>query len=87
MELLVRRTKGKLPKSASDRELFDQLIMKNPWYDASMIEVFIFLYEDPRTQIPNTWVESMASFRKELLETVPDPRLVAEYSELVQRAY
>lgn len=58
--------------------------MNDPWTDADMLSTFEYLWCHPKTQVPDTWLETMAAFRKELYAaTTSDKDLIDHYNNLV----
>ena len=50
----------------TDRQLFDKMDLSDPWIDASMCEVWKYLYNNHHVKIPDSWVTTMAEFDKQL---------------------
>lgn len=54
----------------SDREIFESLPLGDPWHDAQMLEVWNYLWNHPKLEIPCSWLESMKTFDRELRATI-----------------
>lgn len=67
----------------SDREVFQAMSLGDPWHDAELISVWCYLYEDEKTCVPDSWVETMADFHKELMTQVPPADLIEQYNCLL----
>lgn len=68
----------------SDRELFRSLPLQDPWTDADMTTVVIYLMDHKHTNVPDSWISTMKEFRDQLMEaTTCDPSLMSEYNRLV----
>ena len=81
---LLTRKKIEANTNFSDRELFRSMPLLDTWQDADLVSVFEYMYNHPRTCIPDSWVNTMQQFRGQLLETCPDPELVDQYNRLVR---
>ena len=42
------------------------MALSDPWIDASMCEVWKYLYNSHHVKIPDSWVPTMAEFDKQL---------------------
>lgn len=68
----------------SDRELFEQMPVGDPWNDADLYTVFSYLYNSKSTVVPDSWAESMAQFAEEFRQlVVGDDDLRQEYNNLI----
>ncbi len=65
------RHKYPVSMSLSDKELFDQMEILDPWVDASMCECWKYLYNNKYLKIPDSWSSTMAKFDKDLTNLVP----------------
>lgn len=76
------RHKHYVDTSLTDRELFAKMPFTDAWVDASMCEVWKYLYHCKHVVIPNSWVDTMATFDKEITDhvCVPDDQL-QEYNK------
>lgn len=82
-KVLVRK-KIETNDALSDRELFQILELKDPWSDADMASVFVYMMDHEKTKIPDSWLGTMRRFRIELLkETTCDLQLLKEYNRIV----
>ena len=78
------RKKIETNDALSDRELFQILELKDPWSDADMASVFVYMMDHEKTKIPDSWLGTMRRFRIELLkETTCDLQLLKEYNRIV----
>ena len=81
--LCLVRTKYDANVLMSDKELFETLPLKDPWLDADMVTVFCYMMDHPKTVIPDSWLQTMQSFREELLkETTCDRDLLELYNRI-----
>ena len=84
MCLVFVRRKIETNDALSDRELFQILELKDPWSDADMTSVFVYMMDHEKTRIPDSWLGTMQRFRKELLQaTTCDLQLLDEYNRIV----
>lgn len=60
------RHKHPVDVSLTDRQLFERMSLTDPWIDASMCEVWKYLYHNKHVVIPESWTSTMADFDKEL---------------------
>jgi len=65
------RHKNPVPMSLSDKEIFDQMELVDPWIDAGMCECWKYLYTNKYLKIPDSWSSTMAKFDKDLTNLVP----------------
>lgn len=65
------RHKNPVPMSLSDKEIFDQMELLDPWVDAGMCECWKYLYTNKYLKIPDSWSSTMAKFDKDLTNLVP----------------
>lgn len=80
MQLISGRRKHDANVKFSDKELFTSMAMKDPWMDADMVSVFCYMFDHPKTMIPDSWLKCMTDFRSELLGACADPALVEQYN-------
>ena len=82
---LTVRTKYKVhDMKRSDREVFHSLPLNDVWHDAELIPVWVYLYKHPKTSIPDSWLDEMATFHEEMMKQVPDETLIDEYNMHVE---
>ena len=56
----------------------------DPWADANMAECVEYMFEHPRTVIPDSWMDTMTKFRASLLHaTTCDASLVESYNNML----
>ena len=67
---------------SSDKELFSRMPMKDPWHDADMTTVFSYMLHHPKTTVPDSWLQTMLLFERELLGTCADPSLIDNYNSM-----
>ena len=60
------RQKKPIDGKATDRELFDQLEFSDPWVDAKLPEVFLYLLTNDNLQIPDSWHSSIMRLKMEV---------------------
>ena len=60
------RHKHPVNTSLTDRELFERMALTDPWIDASMCEVWKYLYNGKHVAIPDSWATTMDEFDKQL---------------------
>lgn len=60
------RGKPDIPTDASDKELFEQEPLGDPWWDAGLPDVFFYLIQNKRLKIPDSWYDTMMAFKEEL---------------------
>ena len=81
------RRKPTTNQSLSDRELFQQLPLGDPWPDADLYTVFHYLWTSSALVVPESWKSCMAAFEVELRHAcVADSNLVDEYNSIVNQA-
>ena len=84
MCIVLGRKKVGTNDALSDRELFQILELRDPWSDADMTSVFVYMMDHEKTKIPDSWLGTMRRFRIELLqETTCDLQLLKEYNRIV----
>ena len=71
--IFARRKVKAYDRKQSDREVFQAMSLGDPWHDAELISVWCYLYEDEKTRVPDSWVQTMADFHEELMAQVPPP--------------
>ena len=64
------RQKVAIDSQKTDREIFDELPTGDCWIDADLPGLFLYLYHEAELKIPDSWSETMASFRQEMQEWV-----------------
>ena len=68
----------------SDKELFANMPLGDPWADANLAECVEYMHEHPHTVIPDSWMNTMKKFRQDLLyASTSDASLVERYNSLV----
>ena len=65
------RQKRTLDPRSTDLELFMGLEDDDPWVDAQIPSLFLYLYNNPKVQIPHGWEASMDSMKTEMEQYVP----------------
>ncbi len=50
----------------TDLEIFRSLSDKDPWVDAKLPSLFIYLYSNPNLRMPSEWQPAMAMFLEEM---------------------
>lgn len=56
--------------SRTDRELFEQEPLGDPWVDAGMQHVWAYLWNCKHLKIPDSWLGTMRKFNQELMNAV-----------------
>ena len=64
------RQKAKVPFGATDVEIFQSLQTMDPWTDAHMPSLFIYLYKNEKLRIPESWEPTMSLFFGEMKRLV-----------------
>lgn len=65
------RHKATLNTRLTDRELFQQAPLQDPWIDAGLLDVWKYLWECKYVKIPDSWLETMKEFDAEVTRIVP----------------
>lgn len=60
------RHRGEVDTSLTDKELFEQVPLGDPWIDGCLYEVWNYLYQNRHLAIPASWVQTMRDFDQEL---------------------
>ena len=70
-----------LDSQLSDRELFQQMDLGDPWCDADLYSAFHYLWTSSSTKVPDSWQDCMQPFAREFEQAVcASESLVAEYN-------
>lgn len=82
----VCRRRATSIQGQSDREVFQKMELGDPWPDADLYSVFLYLWTSSGTCIPDSWKECMNKFAVEFRDAVvADVNLISEYNALVAR--
>lgn len=65
------RHRGHVNPALSDREVFERAPLGDPWVDAGMQHVWKYLWKCKHVDIPDSWIQAMRDFDKELTRVVP----------------
>ena len=57
---------GAVDLKLSDRELFEKYPMQDLFLDGKLHECFFYVYNHEALRIPDSWVDTMATFHREL---------------------
>ena len=80
----MHRRKPTVPAARlTDREIFATLPLGDLWDDADLISVYMHLWRDSLTHVPDSWLEVMQDFTASLMSKCPDANLVHELNELL----
>ena len=60
------RRKWAVDLKLSDRELFEKYPMQDLFLDGKLHECFFYVYNHEALRIPDSWVDTMATFHREL---------------------
>lgn len=60
------RMKFALDLNFSDKELFERYPLKDLFMDGKLHECFFYMYRHCSLQIPDSWVDTMANFNRDL---------------------
>ena len=65
------RKKFELDPSMSDREIFNRYpLLPDQWMDASLPDIFFYLYGCNHLVIPDSWQDSIDGFKNQLIELI-----------------
>ena len=64
------RQKVALDPQLTDLQIFQGLSHEDCWVDASLPQVFLYLYQHPNLKIPDEWEYTMRTFHMEMQEYV-----------------
>ena len=79
------RRKPHVADGITDREIFENLPLKDTWDDANLYSVFHYLWTSSSTVIPESWLHVMMKFECEFrTAVVGDPDLVAADNQLAR---
>ena len=71
------RHKAAVEMQKTDKDLFANMDIGDPWIDASMVEVWKYLYHSKYLVIPDSWRQPMAEFDQQLTQLATDlPKLL-----------
>lgn len=65
------RQKRRLNPRQTDLEVFTALDAEDPWVDAQLPSLFLYLYRNPKLSIPPTWLTAMQLMKDEMENYVP----------------
>jgi len=65
------RHKANVNTRLTDRELFQQAPLQDPWIDAGLLDVWKYLWKCKYVKIPDSWLETMKEFDMEVTRVVP----------------
>ena len=60
------RRKFALDLDLTDKELFEGYPLKDLFMDGKLHECFFYMYQHSSLQIPDSWVDTMANFNRDL---------------------
>ena len=66
------RHKAAVEMQKTDKDLFANMEIGDPWIDASMVEVWKYLYHSKYLVIPDSWRQPMAEFDQQLTQLATD---------------
>lgn len=69
------RQKVIIGNTLTDREAFDQLEAGDCWAEAEIIQVWAYLYRNPKLKIPPSWEKTLSNFNVELMDLALSPVL------------
>ena len=64
------RFKKTIDPTKSDRQVFEQLDLGDPWVESKIHLCWAYLYRSKYLCIPDSWYQTMAEFNSELMEKV-----------------
>ena len=64
------RQKKNIDPKKTDLQVFRSLDNTDPWVDAKLPQMFLYLYENKKLTIPSEWQPAMEQFRSEMMNYV-----------------
>ena len=65
------RQKAEIDPMRTDLQVFRSLDLGDPWVDAQIPSLYLYLMKNPRLSIPDEWQAHMELLRSELEDYVP----------------
>ena len=65
------RHRPKVDLTQTDKELFENIPLGDPWAESGIHHVFKYLWNCKHVEIPDSWLHTMKQFNAELSQVVP----------------